>query len=40
MEIPTALTSTLARYLTSLQARNMCEHTITAFSPDMTQLFS
>ncbi len=40
MEIPTALTTTLTRYLTSLQARNMSQHTITAYRTDVTQFFT
>ncbi len=31
MEMPAALTATLTRYLTSLQARNLSQHTITAY---------
>ena len=40
MEIPLALTTTLTRYLTSLQARNMSQHTITAYRTDVTQFFT
>ncbi len=40
MEIPPALTTTLARYLTSSQARNMSQHTITAYRTDVTQFFT
>ncbi len=40
MEIPTALTTTLTRYLTSLQARNMSQHTITAYRTDVRQFFT
>jgi site-specific recombinase XerD len=40
MEIPTALTTTLTRYLTSLQARNLSQHTITAYRTDVTQFFA
>src|SRR6266566_3837005 len=40
MEIPTALTTTLTRYLNSLKARNTSEHTITAYRTDVTQFFT
>jgi site-specific recombinase XerD len=40
MEMPAALTTTLTRYLTSLQARNMSQHTITAYRTDVTQFFT
>ena len=40
MEIPVALTTTLTRYLTSLQARNMSQHTITAYRTDVRQFFA
>ena len=40
MVIPAALTATLTRYLTSLKARNISEHTITAYRTDVTQLFT
>jgi site-specific recombinase XerD len=40
MEIPTALTTTLTRYLNSLQARNMSEHTITTYRTDVRQFFT
>ena len=40
MEIPAALMTTLTRYLTSLQACNMSQHTITAYRTDVTQFFT
>ncbi len=40
MEMPPALTTTLTRYLNSLQARNMSQHTITAYRTDVTQFFT
>jgi len=40
MEMPAALTITLTRYLNSLQARNMSQHTITAYRTDVTQFFT
>jgi len=40
MEMPAALTTTLTRYLNSLQARNMSQHTITAYRTDVTQFFT
>jgi site-specific recombinase XerD len=40
MEIPAALTTTLARYLNSLKARNTSEHTITAYRTDVRQFFT
>ncbi len=40
MDIPAALTTTLTRYLNSLQARNTSEHTITAYRTDVRQFFT
>jgi integrase/recombinase XerD len=40
MEIPTALTTTLIRYLNYLQSRNISEHTIIAYRTDVRQLFT
>jgi len=40
MEIPTALTTTLTRFLNSLKARNTSEHTITAYRTDVRQFFT
>jgi integrase/recombinase XerD len=40
MEMPSALTTALTRYLNSLQARNMSQHTITAYRIDVTQFFT
>ena len=40
MEIPPALTTTLIRYLNGLQARNLSQHTITAYRTDVTQFFT
>src|SRR5215469_15179072 len=40
MEIPPALTTTLIRYLSSLQARNISQHTITAYRTDVMQFFT
>ena len=40
MEIPTALTTTLIRYLNYLQSRNISEHTIIAYRTDVRQFFT
>ncbi len=40
MEIPTALTTTLTRYLNNLQAHNTSEHTIIAYRTDVRQFFT
>jgi len=40
MEMPAALTSSLTRYLTSLQTRNLSQHTITAYRTDVMQFFT
>src|SRR5215467_3761439 len=40
VEMPPALTSSLTRYLNSLQTRNMSQHTITAYRTDVSQFFT
>ena len=40
MEMPPALTTTLTYYLNSLRARNLSQHTITAYRTDVTQFFT
>jgi site-specific recombinase XerD len=40
MEMPPALTSSITRYLNSMQARNLSQHTITAYRTDVTQFFT
>ena len=40
MNIPTAFTPTLTRYLKSLQARNVSELTTTAYRTNLTRFFT